>query len=59
MSNTPVPYSAALSEAAERIVKLASEQRMTLATVESCTAGSLLHLLSQSARAARTVDGGS
>lgn len=31
---------------------------MTVATVESCTAGSLVHLLSQAPGAARTLDGG-
>jgi nicotinamide mononucleotide (NMN) deamidase PncC len=37
----------ALKQRAAHIVKLARERRMTLATVESCTAGTLANLLSQ------------
>ena len=43
---------------AERVMKLAQARRMTLATVESCTAGALAHLLSQAEGAAETLDGG-
>jgi nicotinamide-nucleotide amidase len=43
---------------AERVLKLAKERRTTLATVESCTAGALAHLLSQAEGAADTLHGG-
>jgi competence-damaged protein len=35
-----------MKDQAARVMELAKKQRMTLATVESCTAGSLAHLLS-------------
>ena len=41
-----------------RIMRLARDRRMTLATVESCTAGSLAHLLSQAEGASDTLHGG-
>src|SRR4029453_4140413 len=43
---------------AERVMQLARERRMTIATVESCTAGSLAHLLSQAEGASDTLHGG-
>jgi nicotinamide-nucleotide amidase len=39
-------------------MKLAADRRMTLATVESCTAGSLVYLLSQAPGASDTLHGG-
>ena len=47
-----------LKDRAEQISKLAQERRMTLATVESCTAGSLAYLLSQAEGASKTLRGG-
>jgi nicotinamide-nucleotide amidase len=41
-----------------RIMRLARERGMTIATVESCTAGSLAHLLSQAEGASDTLHGG-
>jgi PncC family amidohydrolase len=49
---------ALLKDRAEQVSKLAKERRMTLATVESCTAGSLAHLLSQAEGASETLHGG-
>jgi nicotinamide-nucleotide amidase len=43
---------------AERVIKLAQARGMTLATVESCTAGALALLLSQAEGAADTLHGG-
>ena len=43
---------------ATRIMKLAQQRRMTLATVESCTAGSLVRLLSETEGASNTLHGG-
>ena len=43
---------------AERVIKLAQERHMKLATVESCTARSLAHLLSQTESATDTLHGG-
>jgi nicotinamide-nucleotide amidase len=47
-----------MKDFAECIVRLARERRATLATVESCTAGSLAHLLSQAEGASDTLHGG-
>ncbi len=47
-----------LKQRAEHIVKLARERRMTLATVESCTAGTLANLLSQGEGASNVLHGG-
>ena len=47
-----------LRDRAEQISKLSQERHMTLATVESCTAGSLAHLLSQAEGASETLHGG-
>jgi len=47
-----------ITEQAARVMKLAKERRMTIATVESCTAGSLAHLLSQGEGASATLHGG-
>jgi nicotinamide-nucleotide amidase len=47
-----------LNARAETISKLCQERHMTLATVESCTAGSLAHLLSQAGGASETLHGG-
>jgi nicotinamide-nucleotide amidase len=47
-----------IEELSGRIMRLAHERRMTLATVESCTAGSLAHLLSQAEGASDTLHGG-
>jgi nicotinamide-nucleotide amidase len=49
---------ASLKERAERVSKLAQARHVTLATVESCTAGSLAHLLAQSEGASATLHGG-
>ena len=48
----------ALKSRAQEIVKLARERKMTLATVESCTAGTLAHLLSQPEGASEVLHGG-
>jgi nicotinamide-nucleotide amidase len=48
----------AVKDQAEAVMKLARERRMTVATVESCTAGSLAHLLSQAEGASDTLHGG-
>ena len=50
--------SSSLKERAEQISKLCQARHMTLATVESCTAGSLAHLLSQAEGASDTLHGG-
>lgn len=50
--------SEALKARAQEIVKLAKERKMTLATVESCTAGTLAHLLSQAEGASDALHGG-
>ena len=47
-----------LKDRAEQITKLAQGRHVTLATVESCTAGSLSHLLSQAEGASETLHGG-
>ena len=47
-----------MKELSGRIMHLARERRMTLATVESCTAGSLAYLLSQAEGASDTLHGG-
>ncbi|MFM9849120.1 MAG: CinA family protein [Hyphomicrobiaceae bacterium] len=47
-----------LEHQAERVVQLANDRRMTLATVESCTAGALAHLLAQSEGASEALHGG-
>src|SRR5678816_944823 len=49
---------AKIKELSERIMRLARERRLTLASVESCTAGSLAHLLSQAEGASDTLHGG-
>jgi nicotinamide mononucleotide (NMN) deamidase PncC len=48
----------ALEDHAQRVMDIASERRMTLATVESCTAGSLVRLLAQGEGASATLHGG-
>lgn len=48
----------ALEDHAQRVMDIASERRMTLATVESCTAGSLVRLLAQGEGASETLHGG-
>ena len=45
-------------KAAARVMKLAEARRMTLATAESCTAGSLAHLLSETPGATKVLHGG-
>jgi nicotinamide-nucleotide amidase len=50
--------SSRLKDRAEQISRLARERHMTLATVESCTAGSLAHLLSNAEGASETLHGG-
>src|SRR5688572_13704481 len=52
----PVPPS--LQGQAEQVVTLARNRHMSLATVESCTAGALVHLLSQAEGASETLHGG-
>ncbi len=47
-----------LKARAQEIIELARERKMTLATVESCTAGALAHLLSQADGASDTLHGG-
>jgi nicotinamide-nucleotide amidase len=47
-----------LQDQAESVVQLARDRHMTLATVESCTAGALAHLLSQASGASDTLHGG-
>jgi nicotinamide-nucleotide amidase len=47
-----------IKDLSERIMGLARERRMTLATVESCTAGLLAHMLSQAEGASDTLHGG-
>ena len=47
-----------LKDHAERVVRLAEARCMTLATVESCTAGSLAHLLAQAPGASGVLHGG-
>jgi nicotinamide-nucleotide amidase len=54
MSAMPEP----LEMRAETVVKLALARGATLATVESCTAGSLAHLLSQAEGASTVLHGG-
>ena len=49
---------ATLAAHAERIMKLAADRRLTLATVESCTGGALVHLLSQAPGASDILHGG-
>ena len=45
-------------ELAAHVVKLAYQRRVTLATVESCTAGSLAHLLAKAPGAGEMLHGG-
>jgi nicotinamide-nucleotide amidase len=52
----PVPPS--LQDQAEHVVTLARDRHMSLATVESCTAGALVHLLAQAEGASETLHGG-
>lgn len=47
-----------LEDRAEHVVKLARDRHMTLATVESCTAGALAHLLANAEGASEAVHGG-
>jgi len=47
-----------LDAAAERLVRLAQQRRLTLLTVESCTAGALACTLSDVEGAAQTLHGG-
>ncbi|MGE5510588.1 MAG: CinA family protein [Bacteroidota bacterium] len=51
-----MPHS--VKELSGRIMQLARNRRATLATVESCTAGSLAYLLSQGEGASDTLHGG-
>jgi nicotinamide-nucleotide amidase len=51
-----MPHS--VKELSGRIMQLARKRRATLATVESCTAGSLAYLLSQAEGASDTLHGG-
>jgi nicotinamide-nucleotide amidase len=51
-----MPHS--LKHLSGRIMQLARDRRATLATVESCTAGSLAYLLSQTEGASDTLHGG-
>jgi nicotinamide-nucleotide amidase len=53
---TPVQHS--LKDHAQHVVQLAGDRHMTLATVESCTAGSFAHLLAQADGASEAVHGG-
>ena len=46
-----------LRERAERVSELAQARHVTLATVKSCTAGSLVHLLAQAPGATETLQG--
>ena len=50
--------SQSLKEPAERVMKLAEARGLTLATVESCTAGALVHLLAEAPGASETLEGG-
>src|SRR5689334_8721002 len=47
-----------LHHQAEHVMQLAKTRRMSIATVESCTAGSLAHLLSQAEGASEILHGG-
>jgi nicotinamide-nucleotide amidase len=47
-----------LQDQAEHVVTLARDRQMSLATVESCTAGALVHLLAQAEGASEAVHGG-
>ena len=47
-----------LPDQAEQVVTLARDRHMSLATVESCTAGALVHLLAQAEGASEAVHGG-
>ena len=47
-----------MEELSGRLMRLARERRMTIATVESCTAGALAHWLSQAEGASDTLHGG-
>ena len=47
-----------LQDAAERLVRLAQQLKLTLLTVESCTAGALANVLSEAEGAAQTLHGG-
>jgi nicotinamide-nucleotide amidase len=52
---TAMPVS--LKDRAQRVMKLAADKQMSLATVESCTAGLLVQLLSQVDGASETLQG--
>lgn len=47
-----------INDLSQRIMRLARERRVTVAAVESCTAGALAHLLSQAEGASDTLHGG-
>jgi nicotinamide-nucleotide amidase len=47
-----------LEAAAERLVRQAQQRKLTLLTVESCTAGALARALSEVEGAAQTLHGG-
>jgi nicotinamide-nucleotide amidase len=47
-----------LQDQAERVVTFARDRHMSLATVESCAAGALVHLLAQAEGASEAVHGG-
>jgi nicotinamide-nucleotide amidase len=53
-----MPEPLELEKRAETVVELALARSATLATVESCTAGSLAHLLSQAEGASTVLHGG-
>ena len=47
-----------LQAASDRLVGLARQRKLTVVTVESCTAGALANVLSQAEGAAQTLQGG-
>jgi nicotinamide-nucleotide amidase len=47
-----------MEELSGHVMRLMRERRLTIATVESCTAGALAHLLSQAEGASDTLHGG-
>jgi nicotinamide-nucleotide amidase len=55
---TEVAMAEPLKDRADSIIKLARLRKMTLATVESCTAGSFANLLSQPEGASNVLHGG-
>jgi nicotinamide-nucleotide amidase len=47
-----------LEAAARRVIELAKQRSLTLATAESCTAGALVHFLAEAPGAGETLHGG-